>query len=144
MEIRKLREEEKPAAMELAWTVFQRFEAPEYPPQGIRTFRDYITDPAAVAVLTVWGALENGRLIGVLALREGGTHISLFFVDSRYHRQGVGKALFQRLLAENGTAQLTVNSSPYAVEVYRHLGFHAMAPEQLTDGIRYTPMRYDG
>ena len=56
----------------------------------------------------------------------------------------MGKALFQRLLAENGTAQLTVNSSPYAVEVYRHLGVHAMAPEQLTDGIRYTPMRYDG
>ena len=37
----------------------------------------------------------------------------------------------------------TVNSSPYAVEVYRHLGFVPTDTEQLTNGIRYTPMRFE-
>lgn len=37
----------------------------------------------------------------------------------------------------------TVNSSPYAVEVYRHLGFTPTNTEQLTNGIRYTPMRFE-
>ena len=37
----------------------------------------------------------------------------------------------------------TVNSSLYAVEVYRHLGFVPTDTEQLTNGIRYTPMRFE-
>ena len=36
----------------------------------------------------------------------------------------------------------TVNSSPYAVEFYRHLGFKTTDTQQLTDGLRYTPMRF--
>jgi len=36
---------------------------------------------------------------------------------------------------------MTVNSSPYAVDIYRRLGFHAISEEQLTDGIRFTPMK---
>ena len=41
------------------------------------------------------------------------------------------------------TQIFTVNSSPYAVEVYRHLGFVATDAEQCTDGLRYTPMRFE-
>ena len=39
MDIRKLTENEKPAAMELAWRVFLEFEAPEYSPEGVLVFR---------------------------------------------------------------------------------------------------------
>ena len=42
----------------------------------------------------------------------------------------------------NGHETLTVNSSPYAVEAYRHFGFVATDTEQLTNGIRYFPMVY--
>ena len=38
----------------------------------------------------------------------------------------------------------TVHSSPYAVEVYRHLGFVATDAEQTVSGLRFTPMRFDG
>ena len=38
MNIRKLTETQKPAAMELAWRVFQEFEAPEYAPRACRRF----------------------------------------------------------------------------------------------------------
>ena len=37
---------------------------------------------------------------------------------------------------------MTVNSSPFAVEIYQKLGFHALSGEQLADGIRFTPMKY--
>ena len=38
-EIRRLRAEEVPSAMELAWDTFLRFEAPDYGPEGVETFR---------------------------------------------------------------------------------------------------------
>ncbi|ENY8640112.1 TPA: GNAT family N-acetyltransferase [Clostridioides difficile] len=37
--------------------------------------------------------------------------------------------------------EITVNSSPYAVEVYHKLGFKDTAVEQIVDGIRFTPMK---
>ena len=39
-------------------------------------------------------------------------------------------------------SRITVNSSPYAVEIYRRLGFTATDAERVTDGIRFTPMTY--
>ena len=80
MDIRKLTENEKPAAMELAWRVFLEFEAPEYSPEGVLAFRTYITDPAAVSALEVYGAFDGKVLLGVLAVRQNGTHISLFLL----------------------------------------------------------------
>ena len=38
--------------------------------------------------------------------------------------------------------EITVNSSRYAVGFYHKLGFTDVEKEQLTDGIRYTPMKY--
>ena len=142
MEIRKLKPFEKEAAMALVWRVFLKFEAPEYTPDGVRTFYTFITDRTAVEGLTVYGALEGESMIGVLAVRTPGSHISLFFVDPAWHRKGVGKALFHRFLEDSSTGQITVNSSPYAVEVYHRLGFQDTAEEQKKEGIRYTPMCY--
>ena len=95
-----------------------------------------------MSALTVYGAFDGGRIIGVLAIREGGTHISLFFLDPARHRKGTGGALFRRFLEESSAGRVTVNASPYAVEIYRHLGFRTKTSEQITDGIRYTPMEY--
>ena len=36
-----------------------------------------------------------------------------------------------------------VNSSPYAVKIYRALGFVEVDIEQISDGRRYTPMSYN-
>jgi predicted GNAT family N-acyltransferase len=70
----------------------------------------------------------------------------LFFVDSTYHRRGIGRRLFALAKNDNTSGKITVNASPYALEVYCHLGFTAADKEQLTDGIRYTPMvfRFEG
>ncbi len=142
MEIRRIREPELPAAMDLCWRVFQEFEAPDYPPEGVEAFYTYISNTEQVKYLTVFGTWERHQLLGVLAAE--GSHIALFFVDPVVHRQGIGRRLLQTYLAAGGWDCVTVHSSPYAVEVYRHLGFSPTAEEQLSpDGIRYTPMIWE-
>ena len=142
MEIRRIREPELPAAMDLCWRVFQEFEAPDYPPEGVEAFYTYISNTEQVKCLTAFGAWERHQLLGVLAAE--GDHIALFFVEPSFHRQGIGRKLFQAYLSADGWDRVTVHSSPYAVEVYRHLGFSPTAEEQLSpDGIRYTPMIWE-
>ena len=38
--------------------------------------------------------------------------------------------------------EITVNSSPYAVEIYRKLSFVDTNTEQTVNGMRFTSMRY--
>lgn len=123
-------------ALNLVWEVFLEYEAPDYTQEGIDAFYKSIHDEAYLSELTVYGAFSNEKLIGVIATRNNGTHIALFFVDGNYHRQGVGKQLFQTVR----TDKMTVNSSPYAVAVYRKLGFEAVDTEQVVTGLRFTPM----
>ena len=59
-----------------------------------------------------------------------------------YHRRGIGKKLFNAMRRDYAHPVFTVNSSPYAVEVYRHLGFVPTDEEQSTDGLRFTPMQH--
>lgn len=140
IEIRELTKAEYGPALDLIWEVFREFEAPDYTPQGAQVFYASIHDPDYLAKLRIYGAFEGSTLIGVLATRNSGTHIALFFVLGEYHRQGVGKQLFFHACRDNPAGQMTVNSAPYAAEVYRHLGFCQTDEEQMMDGIRYTPM----
>ena len=80
MEIRLLSRPERPAAIQLIWAAFLRYEAPDYSPEGIEAFRRFITDEASWDRLESFGAFEGGQLCGVIAVREHRTHIALFFV----------------------------------------------------------------
>ena len=62
------------------------------------------------------------------------------FVKGEYHRQGIGRKLIEIVIKNSTSDSITVNSSPYAIEIYKHFGFSVMQEEQITDGIRYTPM----
>ena len=54
------------------------------------------------------------------------------------HRQ----KLFDAMRRDYAHPVFTVNASPCAVEVYRHLGFVPTDEEQSADGLRFTPMQY--
>ena len=139
--VRRLRPEELEQGLELAWSVFLEFEAPEYGEAGTATFRAFLRDPEQTKRLEVWGAWAAGELVGMIALL--GAHIALFFVRTPCQGQGIGRALFQWAAAV-AAGPLTVNSSPYGVRIYQRLGFITTGPEQVEDGIRYTPMRWNG
>ena len=140
--VRRLPPELLPAACELVWQVFCRFEAPEYSQEGIAEFQKTLENMEALRHMPFYGAFHKGELVGVLAMREP-QHISLFFVKEAWHRQGLGRLLFDAMRRDYADQVFTVNSSPYAVEVYRHLGFVPTDTEQLTNGIRYAPMRFE-
>lgn len=143
MEIRKILEKDREKALELVWNVFLQYESPDYSKEGIKAFyQSVIVNEDYINNIVMYGAFEENKIKGVIATRNSGNHIALFFVDGRYHKQGIGKSLFQKVLAESTDDEITVNSSPYAVEVYRHLGFCETDTEQTEDGIRYTPMKY--
>lgn len=140
MTVRELSKDEYDGALGLAWKVFLEFEAPSYAKEGVDAFFRLIHDPQYSDEIRAYGAFDDETLIGLIATRNGGDRITLFFVDGRYHRQGIGKRLFALACADNKSGRLTVNSSPYAVETYRHLGFQSTDDEKISSGIRFTPM----
>lgn len=129
-------------ALELVWKVFLKYEAPDYTKEGADEFFKSIHDDEWLNQIKMYGAFDGDRLVGVIATRQEGTHIALFFVDGEYHRKGIGRLLFQRVLEDNKVNYMTVNSSPYAVPVYEKLGFEATDKEQVKNGLRFTPMKY--
>jgi len=131
------------AAINLVLSVFLQYEACDYSQEGINTFMAFISNPESIDSLEFYGAFINDdEIIGVIATRNNGNHIALFFVDGRYQRQGIGRKLFQVVLEKSMGNKITVNSSPYAVEIYKKLGFTADTDEQIKEGIRFTPMTY--
>lgn len=142
MEIRRITKAEFPEAMALVWDVFLEFEAPEYSQEGIDEFKRFIDGETVEMTREIHGAFEGSDLLGVIATRNEGSHIALFFVKKEYHNKGIGRKLFKAILPLTESKFITVNSSPYAVKVYRKLGFAETDSEQLTNGIRYVPMKY--
>ena len=145
--IRRITSAELVPALELVWTVFSVFEAPEYSAEGIAEFRRFIEPDNILSKMqsggmVLWGWYEGTQCAGVIAVSVTG-HIHLLFVGSAYQRRGIATALFQaaeRFFDERQVTNVTVNSSPYAVEVYRRFGFHKTGEEQTVHGIRFTPM----
>lgn len=137
-------------AMALAWKTFLRFEADVYSPEGVKNFENFITDSTlyrmfVMGVYQLFVAVENGKIVGMITLREL-SHISLLFVEETHHRQGIGSGLIRYLadylLMEVGVWRMTVNSSPYGVGFYHKMGFRDIRPEEMKDGIIYTPMEF--
>lgn len=142
--IRSLTDEERPAALALAWKVFTEYESPDYAPEGTEEFRKCLKDDSYLAGIVYYGAFDGEALVGVLGVRKEKSHICFFFVDGRRHRQGIGTGLFRRMLEDFPGRTITVNSSPYGVPFYKALGFTATDSEQTVNGIRFTPMLYKG
>ena len=138
--VRTLVEGETEEALALAWKVFQVYEAPVYTADGTEEFRRSLKDETFLAGIRWYGAFDGERLVGMVGIRPDRCHICLFFVDGQYHRRGIGTRLFQRIREDFPDRTITLNSSPYALPFYKHLGFTATDGEQIVNGLRFTPM----
>lgn len=165
--IRAAKRDEWEDAMALAWTTFMKYEAPDYTESGKESFLTFISDERMYQMFLIgeyhlFVAIDDGKgisfspfdgnkaekkekIIGIISIRAR-THISLLFVDERYHHRGVGRSLVNYAIMyireEMGEKIVTVNSAPYAIEFYHRLGFFDTDIEQESDGIFYTPMSF--
>jgi GNAT superfamily N-acetyltransferase len=151
--IRKITADELDEAMELALEIFMQFEAPDYAPSGVETFkRDIIENPkylenARHGLCPIYGAFDGDRMVALMGMRSSKTHINLVFTRKEYHRRGIARAIFRYLLsdllAENpALEEITLNSSPYGLPFYLKIGFVPLGDEREINGIRFTPMKY--
>lgn len=129
-------------AIKLIWEVFLEYEAPNYTEEGIEEFRRSINDQEWVSKKKFYGYYQDNKLIGVIATNTI-NHISLLFVDGNYHKQGIGRKLYNHIKELNNTGYFTVNSSIYGHDFYKRLGFIDLDSEQCIHGIRFFPMRLD-
>lgn len=143
MNIEKLSREQIDEALPLIWAVFCEYEAVNYPENGKAAFWEAIHSVDYLDSLTAFGAFENEKLIGIIATRNKGAHIALFFVNGKYHRRGIGRKLFEACLRDNKNQRITVNSSEYAVNIYKRLGFVPQSGIMEEGGIRFVPMVFE-
>ena len=153
-------------ALDMITDVFYEYNAKDYSEQGIREFtnfidfdwhknrfeeRSYIDDESdeegGVFIrfydeFRMWICEDTGndKIIGVLATY--GAHLYWMFVDGKYHRRGIARKLFDIMVENIKPHRMTVCASPYAVEVYRKLGFVDSGDEQNEQGLRVIPMVY--
>lgn len=147
--VKELNIQDLTQALILVWDVFLEFEAPDYCDEGVQEFKEFIKydsikDKMLQSQFNMWACYDDNKIIGVLATRPP-CHISLLFVDKQYHRKGIARALFNEMLkyykTNSGYSEITVNSSPYAAEVYHRLGFKDTNVEQTDNGICFIPMK---
>lgn len=142
MIIKKLENEEKIKAIDLAWEVFLEYEIDE----ELIKFKDElykkIYSPEKINKLTIYGTFINDELIGMIAI-ENMTYISLFYINGKYQRKGIGTKMFEYIKTINPSNYFVLASSPYSVDFYHHLGFKDIGTENYYNGIKYVPMRID-
>ena len=138
--------EEAIKCLELVSVTFKKFQMPEYSEDGVRNFYDFINvenffPQIKNNEISLYGYFNDSQLVGVLGIRKP-NHLCLLFVDEKFHKRGIAKQLFNNWLEENryNLEFVTVNSSLYAVEMYRKLGFSGSSSIKENDGIKYVPL----
>jgi len=86
----------------------------------------------------------DGRIIGVVGVKDN-SHLYHLFVAEKFRRQGVARELWQvsmtSCLSRGNPGEFTVNSSRYALGVYKKLGFVAQSGPQEKNGVVFIPMK---
>lgn len=141
MEIKKLERLEINKALKLVWDVFLESEAFNYNRKGVEEFRRFLDSRDLINTFDIYGTYDKRELVGVIGLQEG-QHICLFFVKKSYQKHGIGRELFKKAISLTKEKEITVNSAPCAVEIYKKLGFSLTDCEQNINGIRFVPMVY--
>lgn len=141
MEIKVLEKSQYPSALYLIRETFDKFVAPFYTEEGVKTFKARFSSPEDFDDAVFYGAFDEcGELAGVLGAVNDLAHIIAFYVKEKFQKRGVGRALFERLSDDSNNSYVTVNASPYAVEIYRKLGFIEAGETEDREGIIFTPM----
>jgi ribosomal protein S18 acetylase RimI-like enzyme len=148
MDIRRMESGEAEAVATLVMASFSECVAADYGPEGVETFTEFAR-PASLIERdqtdhSTLVAEADGRLLGMVQLQRPG-HVRMLFVAPDMQRQGIGRALLDAALEiaarqHPDVTTVTVNSSPYAVEPYRRMGFAVVGPPEIKCGVISIPM----
>jgi hypothetical protein len=79
IEVVKLPSERFSEATELIWQVFQVFEVPDFPKEGVIEYKRILDKTEKEKDITFYTAMENDIVVGALGMREN-NHIGYFYV----------------------------------------------------------------
>lgn len=141
IEIKQLLYKEKDEALLFVKKVYIESKDESYSENGTETFCNFVDNKEITKSFKVYGAFEDNILKGVIATDKRKRHINLFFVDKSSQAKGIGKKLMSIIIDDNENSFITVNSSRYAVPIYKNLGFIKTEEEKEQDGLKFTPMK---
>ena len=140
--------EDIPEAYSLVRKVYDEFVSNENNTQGNSIFYDFIKPEKAQKRLSEISfaivAKVNTRICGIIEVKNN-NHICLLFVKKNLHKHGIAKAMFKLAIdkcIQNKRNYIDVNSSLYAVPIYKKLGFRKTENRKLINGIQFVPMLY--
>jgi len=145
--IRKLEKKDAPEVQKLIMKGFMKFVAPTLKKGGVEEFSKYnnleklyerLEDPERILYI----AEEKYKIIGYIEARN--FHMSLFFVDEKWMKKGIGKQLYKKvetIIKQKGYKYIKVNSALSAIPVYTKFGFKKITGIQEKNGVVYQPMR---
>lgn len=147
-----MQEDELDDTLALIKDVFDEFNYDDYDEEGVESFYKFIDEKY------IKKQLKSGNMIILVArtnykevIGAAGisveNHISLLFVDKKFHKKGIGTNLLKFAINvckynDEYIEKVTVNSSPYAIDFYRKYGFEDLSKLQECDGIKFLPMAY--
>lgn len=140
---------EEDIILDLVRTVFDEFVSMDCNEEGIDFFYNFI-DPVEFRkrnqseTFTLVAKTKDDFIVGMIEVRNDG-HICLLFVRNEFKRMGIGYRLFNNakdicLQKANEKVKMTVNSSIYAFDIYRKLGFSAVGNVRNINGISFIEM----
>ena len=99
----------------------------------------YVTSPNFIYLL----GFISAEVAGVVGIRDR-KHLYHLFVTSKFHRRGVGSALWAhaktRALERGIVESFTVNSTLFALPVYKRFGFKSQGTLVKENGVAFVPM----
>ncbi len=134
MRIREFEEDDVLDVADLAMRTFQRYNGSDFYDEGAiagtlnyfdtsrNTKQDLLVKFSKKPIAYV--AEDKGKIVGMI--NGVADRVSSLFVDGTQHRKGIGKALlesFECEARESGSDHISIESSLYAVEFYRKMGF---------------------
>ena len=129
----------------------RRFVFPDQSPAAVERLLDWMGPQASGARIQAGHrhhvAEIDQAVVGVVGTRDD-CHMHLLFVDERFQRRAIARQLWLVALAAccasaNPPAQISVNSSLYAVPVYRRLGFVEVGAAVHKDDVVAVPMVFN-
>ena len=139
---------EESLVSELALNAFKEFIAYECTDEGISEIQGFFS-PEAIKSRSqknyfVIVSEHMGKIVGMLEMRDY-KHLSMLFVDKKFHRNGIARQLLIKAieLAQSKNprlSEITVNSSRYAEPIYHRIGFIRTQRIQIEKGIKFIPM----